>query len=64
MKTFEPETDGFCPKCDNEFFVEAKTKDNMMLGITLQGDSNMVRDDREKQKRPAGQGNLGGLGPM
>ncbi len=49
MRTFEEETDGFCPKCDNQFFIEAKVPKAGYV-IQFQGDSNMVRDDREKQK--------------
>ncbi len=26
MRNFDEETDGFCPKCDNQFFIEAKVK--------------------------------------
>ena len=57
MRNFEPETDGYCPKCDNHFFIDAKTpQTDGYMAISLQGDSNMVRDEREKQKRQPGEG--------
>ena len=49
MRNFDEETDGFCPKCDNQFFIEAKTPKGGYV-VSLQGDSNMVRDEREKQR--------------
>jgi hypothetical protein len=49
MRNFDEETDGFCPKCDNQFFIEAKTPQGGFV-VQFQGDSNMVRDDREKQR--------------
>lgn len=36
MRTFEEETDGFCPKCDNQFFIEAKTPQGGYV-VQLQG---------------------------
>jgi len=56
MREFDEEVDGYCPKCDNQFFVDAKTPNQEgYYAISVQGDSNMVRDDREKQKHAPGQ---------
>jgi len=49
MQDFEPESDGFCPKCDNEFFIEAKTPQTEgQLMISIEGDDGLMRDHREK----------------
>jgi len=51
MREFEEDVDGFCPKCDNQFWVDAQ-QPKMGMAISVQGDSNMVRDDRQKDRAP------------
>ena len=49
MRDFDEETDAFCPKCDNMFFIEARTP-QLSVGVSLEGDAGLVRDDRERQR--------------
>ncbi|GIQ90632.1 hypothetical protein KIPB_013498, partial [Kipferlia bialata] len=54
---FDPESDAFCPNCDNEWFIEAETpEDRMQMRIEIEGaedgtmDSEMIRDERDAGK--------------
>ncbi|KCV73071.1 hypothetical protein H696_00617 [Fonticula alba] len=43
------EADEFCPHCDNQYIIPAKTP---MAGIGLEGDDpRLVRDDRQRDRR-------------
>jgi uncharacterized CHY-type Zn-finger protein len=38
MREFDHETDGYCPKCDNEYFIDAKTPNQEgYYAISVQG---------------------------
>ena len=50
---FDEETDSFCPNCDNQFYLFAKTpedKGGIMIGF--EGSVDMIRDDRTKGRMP------------
>jgi hypothetical protein len=52
MRNYDEETDGFCPKCDNKYLVNC-VQPKGGFAVSFQGSSDMVRDDREKQKTHA-----------
>jgi len=50
MERFE-EADEYCPGCDNHFYVVAKTPQTEgKLVIELEGNADLIRDDRVKSK--------------
>ncbi|TNJ27132.1 CHY zinc finger domain-containing protein [Giardia muris] len=56
VTTFDPQSDGFCPRCDNQWYLEADTGENdrqmtvkfEMLDGTDQADA--IRDERDPAK--------------
>ena len=51
MTDFDPETDEYCPHCDNHFVVDAITPKKKVL-VEVEGDVEMIanRDPRVKRK--------------
>lgn len=62
------ESDEYCPKCDNHYIIPAKTPETEgQMMITIEGSADMIRDDRQKTRGGAVEGNMMeamGLGGM
>mmetsp|Transcript_18554 Transcript_18554/g.27651 ORF Transcript_18554/g.27651 Transcript_18554/m.27651 type:complete len:158 (-) Transcript_18554:87-560(-) len=55
MQDFDPETDEYCPSCDNHFVIEAQgssvdNNDGAVM-VALEGTVDMIKDDRSKQRQ-------------
>jgi uncharacterized CHY-type Zn-finger protein len=54
LAEFDPETDSFCPHCDNEWYMEAETADDskqMTVKFDTEVDESvMLRDERDQGK--------------
>ncbi|KAF2718956.1 hypothetical protein K431DRAFT_322022 [Polychaeton citri CBS 116435] len=50
---FDEEADGFCPRCDNQFYVEAKTPraELKVESDDVRVDARMLKDQRMKQMK-------------
>lgn len=51
MNDFDPETDEYCPHCDNHFVIDAVTPKDKLV-VEVEGDVDMIanRDPRIKRK--------------
>jgi len=51
MREFD-ESDEFCPRCDNHFVIDAKTRESTgHLVIGFEGTNDMIRDERMAAKK-------------
>eukprot|EP00824_Muranothrix_gubernata_P005415 TRINITY_DN16984_c0_g1_i1.p1 TRINITY_DN16984_c0_g1~~TRINITY_DN16984_c0_g1_i1.p1 ORF type:complete len:133 (-),score=26.90 TRINITY_DN16984_c0_g1_i1:24-422(-) len=52
ITTFE-EADEYCPHCDNHYILPAETPESKgQIMVELEGDEQLIKDDRVKQRRP------------
>ncbi|MDP2438840.1 MAG: CHY-type zinc finger protein [archaeon] len=49
---FDADCDSFCPGCDNQFYLFAKSPEEPGIMIGFEGSVDMIRDDRSKTRAP------------